>query len=402
VVELRADEQSVNATYVGRAMDREELEHLEEMKRICQKRLRVLELKVAWQGVNTPADILLEIDSLREQIAHLQAQINTIPPGIIRDTASHPYKSNVSHISPRKQVKIVFDGDFENITPEIQGATIRAVAAMIDIPPEQVIILKVMSGSVVFVLDLPEEAANKLIKLYITKDRTIKELNIRQVSSVVTEKVDDRFAYEKFRQAIEEKYQPAWTYIEKTYDDMVEQWIIEFCWEMNILPDNIDSVLPSVFRRFKGAMKPDTFKKFPSIGSILAYLKAITRTIVIDDIRNGLISGTSNIPDPIEQERLSNLWLRVNEVIKDEQEREVAYSSFVLALKPKDIFEKHPDLFKTVYEVYNIKRRVIERLKRSPDFKNLHDEINAVSKFHQPSPVIPPNAHDAVRLSPDE
>lgn len=59
-------------------MDREELAHLENLYRVYQKRLRVLELKAAWQGLNTPADVLLEIENIREMIDGVQLQIDTI------------------------------------------------------------------------------------------------------------------------------------------------------------------------------------------------------------------------------------------------------------------------------------------------------------------------------------
>jgi hypothetical protein len=62
----------------------------------------------------------------------------------------------------RTQIEITFNGNFGHLTPEAESAVVRAIAGIVEISPDQVTILKVMSGSVIFTIELPEEAAISL------------------------------------------------------------------------------------------------------------------------------------------------------------------------------------------------------------------------------------------------
>ena len=58
-------------------MDGQEQDHAKEMLHTCKRRLYVLELKQASYGINTPPEILMEIEDLRENIEQCQSQINS-------------------------------------------------------------------------------------------------------------------------------------------------------------------------------------------------------------------------------------------------------------------------------------------------------------------------------------
>jgi len=49
----------------------------------------------------------------------------------------------------------------------------------------------------------------------------------------------------------------------------------------------------------------------------------------------------------------------------------VAHLSFVAGLTPREIRARHPDRFVEVYEVYRLKRNVIDRLRRSGAIQQL-------------------------------
>jgi DNA-directed RNA polymerase specialized sigma subunit len=63
------------------------------------------------------------------------------------------------------------------------------------------------------------------------------------------------------------------------------------------------------------------------------------------------------------------LWAAISRELQDEAEKRVVYLSFARDMKPADIAERHPELFKTVADVYRIKRNVIERLRRNADVR---------------------------------
>jgi hypothetical protein len=52
--------------------------------------------------------------------------------------------------------------------------------------------------------------------------------------------------------------------------------------------------------------------------------------------------------------------------MQDEAERRAAYYCFVLDLKPREVQERHPELYGSVDDVYRIKRNVLDRLRRNP------------------------------------
>jgi hypothetical protein len=64
------------------------------------------------------------------------------------------------------------------------------------------------------------------------------------------------------------------------------------------------------------------------------------------------------------------LWAAVLRHVQDDAEREVAHLSFARDLKPAEIFDRHPQLFDSVADVYRIKRNLIERLRRSPEIRD--------------------------------
>jgi uncharacterized protein YjbI with pentapeptide repeats len=152
-------------------MDADERAHLEAVRNEKLKRLRVLELKEAKGGPATPAEVLTEINELREDIAHIEQKLDTA-----RQTESW------AKYGPLEQVEIICKGHFADFTPDVQAAAIRAFAAIANIPPEKIILLKVMPGSIVFRLLMPRDAAQRLIALYTSKDPFVAELEIEQIN----------------------------------------------------------------------------------------------------------------------------------------------------------------------------------------------------------------------------
>jgi hypothetical protein len=66
-------------------MNNEELQHLRELLRAYQNRLRVLELQAAQFGINAPPQVLTEINSLRSDIIRVNAEIATSTPAVTRE-----------------------------------------------------------------------------------------------------------------------------------------------------------------------------------------------------------------------------------------------------------------------------------------------------------------------------
>ena len=64
-------------------------------------------------------------------------------------------------------------------------------------------------------------------------------------------------------------------------------------------------------------------------------------------------------------------WSFVNTQLNNEAERVVVFRSFVLGMKPSDIYNNHQDLFQSINDVYNVKRNVLGRLSRNPELRQM-------------------------------
>jgi hypothetical protein len=171
-------------------MDSQQQQHLQELYQAYLKRLRVLELKEAQLGLlDTPPYILTEIDSLRNKIADIESQLATLRHQHQNDTIIKPSDQQTTLAQNTLRIEIVFKGDFTSLTPELQGATIRAIAALIDISPDQVVVHRVSGGSIIFEIEIPVEAAKKLVTLYEDNDPVIDEIGIAKI--VVISNGDD-------------------------------------------------------------------------------------------------------------------------------------------------------------------------------------------------------------------
>lgn len=151
-------------------MDAEERTHLEAVRSEKLKRLRVLELHAAKAGYTTDPAIVIEIDDLRKEIAEIEhkLEINQQP-------------QSWAEYGRLELVKITLPGDFASLTPEIKAAAIRAFAAVVNIPPERIVVLAVTSGSIVFRLLMPSFAVRQLVELYTSENPLIGELEIVEV-----------------------------------------------------------------------------------------------------------------------------------------------------------------------------------------------------------------------------
>ena len=97
----------------------------------------------------------------------------------IQEGMKHPGKS---------LVEIRLRGKLSSFTPEIQFATVGALAGILDIPRDQIRIVKVQDGSIILQIEMPTEAVNRLIALYEADAPTLKDLGVQQVRKVLLKK----------------------------------------------------------------------------------------------------------------------------------------------------------------------------------------------------------------------
>ena len=194
---------------------------------------------------------------------------------------------------------------------------------------------------------------------------------------------DTRFSYELFRRALVEHDQCAWEQVFHLYGPLVESWVRRTS-AFTSSGESSEFFVTSAFTRFWRAISPERFGSFSSLAALLHYLQLCTSCVVIDSVRaqswaemlpeDAIQSNApQSSPDEEAMERVSReeFWSYINTQLSDEAERVVVYQSFVMGLRPGDIYSSRPDLFRCINDVYNVKRNVLGRLSRNERLRQL-------------------------------
>lgn len=187
--------------------------------------------------------------------------------------------------------------------------------------------------------------------------------------------------YEVFRRALVERDDAAWEQIYATYSAMVHAWVrrseaFAGCCE------TADALVNAAFARLWQAVSPAAFASFPTLPALLQYLRRCACAAVIDAARSQQRIALFGVPDadtPAAHDEDAaincidgqDVWRLVEAQLHSEAERVVVHYSFVLGMKPGQIYEQRPDLFDEVAQVYRHKRNVLERLERVDALRRL-------------------------------
>jgi hypothetical protein len=187
----------------------------------------------------------------------------------------------------------------------------------------------------------------------------------------------DDFCLELLRRAIVDGDQAAWGAILAQYRGMILSWLRKG-YGTAMRDEDDDHWVNRTFERFWQAVGPQRFADFPSLATLLQYLKQCAITALLDDARqrarerleeraNASELPTAD-PEPLALGSLAqeDLWSLVLAETQNEADRLVAHESFHLSLKPGEIQERHPEQFASTADVYRVKRNLLDRLRRNP------------------------------------
>lgn len=192
----------------------------------------------------------------------------------------------------------------------------------------------------------------------------------------------DAFCFEIIRRAVCDRDQRAWAAVFAQYRGMVIAWVRRHPASVSTNEDD-EFWVNRTFDRFWTAIGPERFGAFPNMASLLRYLKMCTHSVLLDEARARSVAPSEALPAQaaedivapdvadvaVGQLAVSALWAAIGAQMQDEAERRVAYLCFVLDLKPREVHERHPELFPTVADVYRIKRNLLDRLRRNPEIR---------------------------------
>jgi IS1 family transposase len=193
--------------------------------------------------------------------------------------------------------------------------------------------------------------------------------------------IDDSWhCYEIFRRAIAEKNSDAWGVIIEQYQSQVARWVVRHP-KFKLFSEDVDFFTNRVFEKFwRRNFSAKEFSRFPNVKSLLGYLKTCVASVMTDywrtqerkkveylsDISRSVLQPDGYSVEKEVEYRLQrqHFWNQLRNELPDELEYKVIYASYIIGLKPLEIFRHAPDVFGDVKEVYKIKARALSRLGR--------------------------------------
>lgn len=193
---------------------------------------------------------------------------------------------------------------------------------------------------------------------------------------------DTTFAYELFRRALVERDELAWEHVYLHYSALVESWVRRSGAFVGS-GESSEYFIGAAFTKFWRAMTPERFATFPTLAALLHYLQLCTGSVVIDSVRAqswsemvaeealtpSQMPQTSPDEEALERVQRGEFWRAIDALLNGDAERAVVIGSFLLGLKPGEIYGERPDLFGDINDVYNVKRNVLSRLGRNHELR---------------------------------
>lgn len=200
----------------------------------------------------------------------------------------------------------------------------------------------------------------------------------------------ERFCFELFRRSIVERDQLCWSEIYQQYQKLVIRWTAEHVSPLRQIGNaTVEEMVLDAFTSFWRAYSEEKLAKANGVGSVLMYLKSCVATsvaqarrkaertvaqaewdqYVVDSTTASTKSGSRTDEDVLQQIESEQIWQIVNACCHDEKDQIIARLGLVSNLKPRSIMEIHPELFTSVEEIYELRRNLKNRLRRSEELK---------------------------------
>lgn len=193
---------------------------------------------------------------------------------------------------------------------------------------------------------------------------------------------DPRYCFELFRRAIIERSHRAWEFVYAQYQPQVARWAERHS-AFSSCGEEVSYVVNRAFEKMWLSLTPDKFSRFPDLKSLLRYLQVCVHSVIVDHVRvaEQAIAGVpvKHPGQTVEEQVLGRVqqqefWGEIEARLRNEKERRVVYGSFILGLKPREIFMRYRETFRDVSEVYRVKENVLARLGRDTRLEKLVGE----------------------------
>lgn len=196
---------------------------------------------------------------------------------------------------------------------------------------------------------------------------------------------DPRFCFELFRRAICHQNELAWEYIYLQYRPLVAGWVGRHPL-FPAVEEQLEDFVLVAFEKMWRALTPEKFEAFSELKALLGYLRMCVHSAVVDAARvkerqelieRAMGDAEAWRDDPnrgsgsdtgLEREEF---WHWLSGRLKNEKERQIVYASYILALKPREVYAQYPETFSSIEDVRRVKENVVARLRRDKELRQM-------------------------------
>ena len=185
------------------------------------------------------------------------------------------------------------------------------------------------------------------------------------------------------------KQEKAWDAIYQQYEPQVKKWVLRHP-SFPATGESAEHFVNLAFLRLWSAITPAKFTKFNDIKEVMRYLQLCVHSVIIDHLRARRtvdialenyeaqhilaekgIRIDAKVLNKIQQEEFREF---IKTRLQNEKERFVFNRCYVWDMKPREIYQERPDIFKDVKEIYRIKENILARLRRDREIQTFLQE----------------------------
>jgi DNA-directed RNA polymerase specialized sigma24 family protein len=193
---------------------------------------------------------------------------------------------------------------------------------------------------------------------------------------------------ELFQRAMISRQEEAWNYIYQQYEGQVRRWVQRHSM-FGMTGETADYFVNLAFMRMWQAITPEKFARFSAINEIMRYLQMCVHSVIVDYLRarprlavsiedasdQGMISTATHIATTVlDKVYQTQVWNMIGTRIRNQKEKIVLNCFYALDMKPREIYEEYPQIFRDVKEIYRIKENILARLRRDKELQALFAE----------------------------
>ncbi len=186
----------------------------------------------------------------------------------------------------------------------------------------------------------------------------------------------DTYAVELLRRATVEDDQEAWVWMQHCFGGLVRAWLHRHPKrEAACRLESEETYVAQAFERFWQSTTSNQRVEFSTLAAALQYLHASLHGAILDTLRMYALPREVSLPEPgepgepyvEESTESSEVWEVLKTMLLNPREQRVAYLFFYCGLKPREIMRFCPQQWSSVYEIYRLRRTIMERLLRNAD-----------------------------------